>query len=99
MREPSIILIVSRACKNCRYGVHTDCYAHQCVTADGVERGFAAINRQFPGPAIEVCRNDLLIVDVHNAISASATTIHWHGQLQHGTQYMVNADRRQQKDE
>jgi FtsP/CotA-like multicopper oxidase with cupredoxin domain len=49
------------------------------VTANGVERMFMSINRQLPGPAIQVCKNDLIVVDVVNEMEGSDTTIHWHG--------------------
>ena len=42
---------------------------------------------QFPGPLIEVNSGDELIVNVFNEMS-NGTTIHWHGQLQNGTNYM-----------
>lgn len=42
------------ACKNCSAGVTDDCFAENCITADGVERGVLSINRQIPGPAVQV---------------------------------------------
>lgn len=60
----------------------------QCVTTDGVERGFMSINRKFPGPMLEVCKGDKIIVDVTNYMAGTSTTIHWHGVLQEGTQFM-----------
>ncbi|KAL1458583.1 hypothetical protein WDU94_008720 [Cyamophila willieti] len=47
------------ACMNCPQN-KTHCYNHGCVTADGVERGILTINRQLPGPSIQV-RNHLEI--------------------------------------
>lgn len=76
------------ACHNCSDGNHTDCFHPQCVTADGVERGFMSINRKFPGPNIEICQGDLLIVDVDNHMAGTSTSIHWHGILQPMTNYM-----------
>lgn len=56
-----------------------DCYNKQCVTADGFERGIMTINRQIPGPDIQVCKDDLIVVDVSNKMGGTSTTIHWHG--------------------
>lgn len=39
-----------------------------------------SINRQLPGPAIQVCRGDLIIVDAVNQAHGTAAAIHWHGQ-------------------
>jgi FtsP/CotA-like multicopper oxidase with cupredoxin domain len=38
-----------------------------------------SINRQLPGPPIEVCKHDLIVVDVINQIDGNSVTIHWHG--------------------
>lgn len=75
------------ACKDCQAGVHSDCFGHQCVTTDGVERGFMAINRQFPGPLLEICQGDHLVVDVDNGMPGTSTSIHWHGILQKNTHF------------
>jgi FtsP/CotA-like multicopper oxidase with cupredoxin domain len=42
---------------------------------------------QFPGPLIEVNSGDELVVNVFNQLP-NGTSIHWHGQLQNGTNYM-----------
>lgn len=42
---------------------------------------------QFPGPLVEVNSGDELVVNVFNQLP-NGTTIHWHGQLQNGTNYM-----------
>lgn len=47
-----------------------------------------AINRQIPGPAIHVCKDDLIVVDVMNAMGGTASTIHWHGLHQRETPHM-----------
>lgn len=59
-----------------------------CLTADGVERGVMSINRQIPGPAIHVCRDDLVVVDVVNAMAGTAASIHWHGLHMRDTPHM-----------
>lgn len=47
-----------------------------------------SINRQLPGPPIEVCQNDVIIVDVVNEIEGSSSTIHWHGYAQEKSPFM-----------
>ncbi|XP_066596752.1 uncharacterized protein [Prorops nasuta] len=59
----------------------------QCVFADGFERAILTINRLLPGPSIQVCKGDTIIVDVHNQIDGQSTSIHWHGLHQKGTPY------------
>lgn len=46
------------------------------------------INQQLPGPAINVCKGDLIIVDVTNHMPGQGLTIHWHGIHQHKTPWM-----------
>ncbi|KAF5290994.1 hypothetical protein FQA39_LY14525 [Lamprigera yunnana] len=67
------------ACTACRSNGTNVC---QCILADGVERSAYTVNRLIPGPPIEVCENDTVIVDVKNNIPGSSVTIHWHGILQ-----------------
>lgn len=40
-----------------------------------------------PGPSIQVCENDRIIVDVKNNIDAMEVTVHWHGIWQKDYQY------------
>lgn len=40
-----------------------------------------------PGPSIEVCEGDHVVVDVTNRMSGFDLTIHWHGVFQEGFQY------------
>ncbi|CAD6991399.1 unnamed protein product [Ceratitis capitata] len=68
------------ACGRCSLGIIADCFAPQCILADGYEKGVMSINRQLPGPAIQVCRDDLIIVDVFNQALGTSAAIHWHGQ-------------------
>lgn len=44
---------MSRACYDCPQNI-TDCYRPDCITADGISRSILAINKQMPGPGIEV---------------------------------------------
>ncbi|XP_310270.3 uncharacterized protein LOC1271472 [Anopheles gambiae] len=78
---------LSKACYNCPYNA-TDCERPHCITGDGVRRNVAVINRMMPGPAIEVCENDIIVVDVENHLMGESTTIHWHGLHQRRTPYM-----------
>lgn len=59
----------------------------QCVLADGVERGILTANRMLPGPSIQVCENDKVVVDVENHMEGMEVTIHWHGIWQRGSQF------------
>lgn len=47
-----------------------------------------SINRQVPGPAIQVCKDDLIVVDMTNAMGGTATAMHWHGLHQRDTPHM-----------
>uniref|UniRef100_A0A182VY04 Uncharacterized protein n=1 Tax=Anopheles minimus TaxID=112268 RepID=A0A182VY04_9DIPT len=78
---------LSKACFNCPYNA-TDCDRPHCIAGDGVRRNVAVINRMMPGPAIEVCENDIIVVDVENHLMGESTTIHWHGLHQRRTPYM-----------
>ncbi|XP_065363215.1 uncharacterized protein Mco3 [Calliphora vicina] len=64
-------------CQRCMYDP-TTCEQEQCIYGDGVATGVMAVNRQVPGPSMEVCENDTIIVDVLNYLS-EALTMHWHG--------------------
>ncbi|XP_044585683.1 laccase-4-like isoform X1 [Cotesia glomerata] len=78
---------LSKACGNCPAN-ETACLAKYCVSADGHHRGILAANRQLPGPSIQVCENDILVVDVVNRLPGKAASIHWRGQTQRETPCM-----------
>ncbi|XP_043270972.1 laccase-1-like [Venturia canescens] len=78
---------MSKACYNCPFNA-TDCFRPHCVPADGVKRSIQVVNRRMPGPSIEVCQGDRLIIDVTNMMLAESTTMHWHGQHNRATPYM-----------
>ncbi|KAG7213871.1 hypothetical protein KM043_003079 [Ampulex compressa] len=78
---------MSKACYDCPSN-RTDCFRPHCVPADGVGRPILVVNRQMPGPAIEVCQGDRVIVDVINLLHSESTTMHWHGQHHVKTPYM-----------
>lgn len=54
---------------------------------DGVYRPMMLINRQFPGPLIECNEGDTIVVHVNNQ-ALNATSFHWHGIYQNGTNWM-----------
>ena len=50
---------MSKACYGCPYN-ETDCFRPHCIPADGIGRPLVVVNRQMPGPAIEVSCTTLL---------------------------------------
>ncbi|XP_036340718.1 laccase-10 [Rhagoletis pomonella] len=54
------------------------CQKQQCIYGDGVYTPIMAINQMLPGPPIEVCVDDTVVVDVINYL-AEPISIHWHG--------------------
>jgi FtsP/CotA-like multicopper oxidase with cupredoxin domain len=54
---------------------------------DGVYRPMILINGQFPGPIIECNEGDTLTIHVDNQ-AANATSFHWHGLYQNGSNWM-----------
>ncbi|XP_015605758.1 uncharacterized protein LOC107272784 [Cephus cinctus] len=81
---------MNRACDTCKPN-NTNPLVHppqcQCIEADGYERTVLSINRMLPGPSIQICQYDRVVVDVQNNIPGLEVTIHWHGTFQKGTQY------------
>ncbi|KAH8418852.1 hypothetical protein KR222_004583 [Zaprionus bogoriensis] len=77
----------SKACFDCPLNL-TDCARPHCVLGDGLQRSITVVNRMMPGPAIEVCEGDQIVVDVKNNLLGESTTIHWHGLHQKKTPYM-----------
>ena len=57
---------------------------------DGVYRPMKLINNQFPGPLVECNDGDTLVVNVDNQ-AVNATSIHFHGLFQNGTNAMDGA--------
>nr|XP_054770703.1 uncharacterized protein LOC129278587 [Lytechinus pictus] len=79
---------MSKACYDCPFNI-SDCLRPHCIALNGVQRPVLSINRQIPGPSIEVCQGDRVRVTVRNALDNSeGLTIHWHGQHQRNTPYM-----------
>lgn len=54
----------------------------------GNQKGIILANRQFPAPSIQVCHNDILVVDVINNIPGYGLTIHWRGQPNNEAPFM-----------
>ncbi|KAK4689611.1 hypothetical protein P7C73_g475, partial [Tremellales sp. Uapishka_1] len=54
---------------------------------DGYTRQLSVVNGQYPGPLIEANEGDTIVVHVTNQLS-DAQSIHWHGMLQNGSQWM-----------
>ncbi|XP_046415745.1 oxidoreductase ptaE-like [Neodiprion fabricii] len=76
------------ACGDCADGVMADCFQPQCIPTDSFQREVMSVNRQFPGPPINVCKNDLIVVNVENQMAGTASTLHWHGMLQKNSPWM-----------
>lgn len=79
---------MSSLCGDCENGVLNDCFNDGCVTANGVQRVIMSINQRLPGPAINVCKGDRIIVDLKNLIAGAGLSYHWHGILQKKTPWM-----------
>ncbi|XP_031640453.1 laccase-2-like [Contarinia nasturtii] len=79
---------MSRLCGNCAGGVIGDCFKEGCISANGVRRNIMTINRQLPGPAINCCEDDRVIVDVTNHMPGTELSFHWHGVHQSETPWM-----------
>ncbi|XP_014481527.1 PREDICTED: laccase-2-like isoform X2 [Dinoponera quadriceps] len=81
---------LSKSCGDCPLN-QTACLANHCVSTDGQRRGILTANRQMPGPSIQVCENDILVVDVINRLPGKAMAVHWRGQTQVEMPYMDGA--------
>ncbi|KXJ92383.1 multicopper oxidase-domain-containing protein [Microdochium bolleyi] len=55
---------------------------------DGFTKPMILVNGQSPGPLIEANTGDTIRVHVHNQMSSSSTTIHWHGIDQKNSTWM-----------
>lgn len=79
---------LGRACYNCPQN-YTDCLRENCILADGTLKTIEVINKLLPGPSIQVCKGDTVVVNLMNMLRTQrVTTIHWHGIKQIGTPYM-----------
>jgi len=76
-------------CQRCQFDERA-CAAEHCIFGDGVANPVMAVNRMVPGPPIELCENDTMVVDVLNYLG-EPTTMHWHGIHMHRTPEMDGA--------
>ncbi|XP_043604927.1 laccase-4-like [Bombus pyrosoma] len=75
-----------QACNLCMpNATNTLCPNCQCVPGDGTQRMALTVNRMIPGPTIQVCKGDYIVVDVQNLLKSDSVTVHWHGIFQHGS--------------
>ncbi|XP_026758038.2 uncharacterized protein LOC113517539 [Galleria mellonella] len=81
---------LSKSCGTCTEKGGEECPS-MCISADGRERGVLSANRVLPAPALHVCENDILVVDVVHRAPAHALSIHWRGQPQKETPFMDGA--------
>lgn len=79
---------LGRACFNCPRNF-TDCLRENCILADGKLKTIEVVNKLLPGPSIQVCKGDTIVVNLNNMLrSQRVTSIHWHGIRQVGTPFM-----------
>ncbi|XP_052233154.1 uncharacterized protein LOC127846013 [Dreissena polymorpha] len=89
---------LSRACHSCPFE-EADCFRPHCISTNGLKKNVLAVNREIPGPAIEVCVGDTVRVWVRNRMEdGSATSLHWHGLRQRNSNIMDGASRLTQCD-
>ncbi|KAL9080547.1 MAG: hypothetical protein Q9157_000689 [Trypethelium eluteriae] len=62
--------------------------SNQTISPDGVPVSGIVVNGQFPGPTIEANWGDWVEVTVTNNLPDEGTTVHWHGLLLKGMQWM-----------
>ncbi|KAK0174812.1 hypothetical protein PV327_010539 [Microctonus hyperodae] len=77
-------------CANCTPSIHQGLNNYpscECILLDGFERTVFSVNRMIPGPQIQVCKNDYIVVDVKNEADGAEVSIHWHGLFQKNSQY------------
>lgn len=65
-----------------------DCNRKYCILGDGMEKGVMSINRQIPGPSLQVCHGDYLVIDVNNKAQGTAAALHWHGLMMEDSPHM-----------
>ncbi|EIT79870.1 multicopper oxidase [Aspergillus oryzae 100-8] len=59
--------------------------AEDYLRPDGVLKQVYLVNGIFPGPTIEACSGDTLLINVTNALQGEPISIHWHGLHVHNT--------------
>jgi len=78
---------LSKACYECPSPA-SDCSRPHCVALDGYKKPVITVNRRLPGPSIQVCEGDEILVDLKNELGSDTTSIHWHGLHMTDTPYM-----------
>ncbi|KAK0712929.1 multicopper oxidase-domain-containing protein [Lasiosphaeria miniovina] len=72
------------------YDIFTDCecadlimytfdVANKVIYPDGVAKNAILFNSQYPGPMVEACWGDELVITVTNLLPTMGTQVHWHG--------------------
>ena len=80
---------MSRACYDCSIANPSACKLPGCLPGSGTKRTVIVANRQFPGPAIEVCKGDTIRLTIENNLDNEETTsIHFHGFTMMNNVYM-----------
>nr|XP_022909664.1 laccase-13-like [Onthophagus taurus] len=90
-----------RPCKDfdwpmiCRYKFaieKTGSKCEKCSNSSECDRSCSktiyTINQQLPGPAIHVCQNDIVLIDVTNRIPGRSLSLHFRGQSQEESPFM-----------
>nr|CAD7446408.1 unnamed protein product [Timema bartmani] len=67
-------MTMSKACYDCKSN-KTDCFRMDCIPGDGFKRPVVVVNRQLPGPSIEVCLGDEILVELHNHLMEESTLL------------------------
>ena len=82
---------MGRDCQRCP-SEFEDCFRHGCILGSGNQRAVAVGNEMLPGPAIEVCEGDFVVIKTMNGlVNGESLAIHFHGLHQRGTPYMDGA--------
>lgn len=74
-----------RLCQDCNQ--NASCQNSFCDSSEN-QKGIILANRQFPSPSIQVCHNDILVVDIINNIPGYGLTMHWRGQPNNEAPFM-----------
>nr|CAD7431404.1 unnamed protein product [Timema monikensis] len=81
---------MSYLCGDCPNNVSA-CSNPSCIAAGGIVRPVTVVNDRIPGPGIQVCLGDTVIVNVQNSFGVRGITLHWHGLKMTGNPYMDGA--------
>jgi iron transport multicopper oxidase len=87
LRGNFLVLLFAHLCLS-KSVTHNWDIAWRTAAPDGFPRPVIAVNGQWPPPILEADLGDTIIVNVHNSMRNETTSIHFHGQFQHGTNEM-----------